>query len=196
MTIASNDLGLLPESEDTIPLFWPHVTEAMRRGVAEQLQTRWLGQGPAVAQFEDEFKTLVLKDKAQAVAVSSGTAALHLAYLLALDAYWPGRGNRQLDGEVICPVFTCTATNLPWLYLGLDIMWADVDPLSMNAAVDSIASLIGPRTRAISVVHYGGYPADIKAIRKLAAARGIPVIEDAAQALGAEIDGEPVGTLS
>ena len=189
------DLPLLPEADGIVPLFWPYVTDTMRNAVAEQMHTRWLGQGPRVDEFERRFASQVLMDRSGAVAVNSGTSALHLAYLLALDAYWP-QSTKPLDGEVLCPIFTCTATNLPWLYIGLDIRWVDVDPHSMNMSLEALESAIGPRTRAISVVHYGGYPVDVASIRRIADPLGIAVIEDAAQGLGASVRGEPVGTLA
>ena len=185
------DLSLLSDA-NAMSLFWPYTSDRMREAVANQLQTRWLGQGPQVDEFETRFAESVLSGDASAVAVSSGTAALHLSYLMATGGYEPGA---RLDGEVIAPVFTCTATNLPFLYMGLQIRWGDIDPETMNLSVESVEALIGPKTRAISVVHYGGYPAEVLRIRKIADRHGVPVIEDAAQALGATIDGQAIGTV-
>lgn len=189
------DASLLT-GQDVISLFWPHVNQAMRDNVAQQLTTRWLGQGPGVDRFEERFSEQVLEGHASSIAVNSGTSALHLAYILAMEKYWPGLISKP-SGNVICPVFTCTATNIPWLYIGgLEIKWADIDPRSMNISAQSVAELIDNETRAISVVHYGGYPVDIEPIRLLAQERGIPIIEDAAQALGGRYNGAPIGTVS
>jgi dTDP-4-amino-4,6-dideoxygalactose transaminase len=189
------DMKLLAEGNDVIPLFWPHITQKMRDNAGAQLQTRWLGQGPRVDEFEGRFNSEVLEDKGYSVAVNSGTSALHLAYKLAIEKYFPDAG-KKLGGHVICPVFTCTATNLPWLYMGMDIVWADIDPVSMNISADSVEALINSETRAISVVHYGGYPADMERLSAIAAKWGIPIIEDAAQALGGVFQGSPIGTIS
>lgn len=191
----STDLALLPLGGGNIPLFMPYITDKVRSAVANQLQTRWVGQGPKVNEFEAKFSEQVLGGKFHGIAVQSGTAALHLAYILALEEYW-GVPSSRIDGEVICPVFTCTATNLPWIYEGMKIRWADIDPESMNISVDSIESMINSKTRAISVVHYGGFPAEMQKITELAVKHGIPVIEDAAQALGGVAQGKPIGQIS
>lgn len=186
------DLPLLNiEEAGALPLFMPYVTDAIRSAVAEQLTTRWVGQGPGVDRFEGRFRERVLQGGGSAVAVSSGTAALHLSYRCALEMkQMPGT---DTVGEVIAPVFTCTATNLPWLYLGQRIRWADVELDSMNISPASVAELIGPQTRAVSVVHYGGYPAKMDEIRAVASEYNVPVIEDAAQALGGKAGGVPMG---
>jgi perosamine synthetase len=189
------DLPLLKDKELSLPLFWPHVTPLMKKNVSDQLETRWLGQGPKVDEFEKLFEKNILKSNSYAVAVNSGTSALHLAYLMALNEYWPGAKNK-VDGNVVCPVFTCTATNMPLLYMGLKIRWADVSLNSMNVSIETIEAAIDHKTRAIVVVHYGGFPVDMTPITKLASKLGIPVIEDAAQALGGSIDGEAIGTIS
>lgn len=193
-----HDLALLDISSDrSVPLFMPHVTDAMRAAVEAQMQTRWIGQGPGVDAFEAEFASEILGHDGHAVATSSGTAALHIAYAMALGKTTSEAPfDREREGEVIAPVFTCTATNIPWIYLGQRIRWADIDPATMNISPESVERLIGPETRGISVVHYGGYPADMTALREIAEAAGIPIIEDAAQALGASVAGVPVGTIS
>lgn len=189
--LASRDLGLMDESDpDVVPLFMPYISDAMRENVAAQLRTRWVGQGPAVDSFEEEFRLAALEGAGIPVAVGSGTAALHLAYILALES----RGFPQGEGNVIAPVFTCSATNIPWLYLGMTIKWADIEPSSMNISPESIERLIDRETKAISVVHYGGHPADLEQIRLLASDAGIAVIEDAAQALGGASNGRPIGS--
>jgi dTDP-4-amino-4,6-dideoxygalactose transaminase len=81
-------------------------------------------------------------------------------------------------------------------HAGANIVWADVDPANGNLAADSIAERITSRTRAVMVVHYGGVPASIAGIRKVAVQRGVPVIEDAAHALGARYEGRSIGSHS
>jgi perosamine synthetase len=121
------------------------------------------------------------------IAVGSGTDALHLAYLLA---------GIEAGDEVLTPLFTCTATNIPLLYIGANIRFVDVDPGTLNISVPDLQSKISERTKAIVCVHYGGLPCDMKEIGTLAARYGIPVIEDAAHAVGATYGGVPVGAIS
>jgi perosamine synthetase len=118
------------------------------------------------------------------VAVGSGTDALHLAYVLA--------GIRPGD-EVVAPVFTCIATNLPLLYVGAKIKFVDVDPRTLNISVEDLRQKISEQTKTIVCVHYGALPCDMDEIRALASRYSIPVIEDAAQALGATYCGRFIG---
>ncbi|HEY4099431.1 MAG TPA: DegT/DnrJ/EryC1/StrS family aminotransferase [Gemmatimonadales bacterium] len=180
------DLPLMEEAEGSIVLFRPQVSARARERVAEQLTTRWIGQGPAVAQFEAEFSARFC-NQFPAAAVGSGTDALHLAYLLA--GVGPG-------DEVITPLFTCTATNIPLLYLGAKPVFADVQRHSLNIDVDHVRRLVTSRTRAIVCVHYGGLPCDLDELHAIAAEAGIPVIEDAAHAVGATYRGAPIGGIS
>ena len=112
---------------------------------------------------------------------------MHLAYSLA--------GLKEND-EVIVPVFTCTATNIPLLYNGVKIKFADVDPETLNISVKHVAELITTQTKAIVCVHYGGLPCDLDELHKIAREYGIPVVEDAAQALGATYKNRPIGDIS
>jgi len=121
------------------------------------------------------------------IAVGSGTDALHLAYLLA---------GIEAGDEVLTPLFTCTATNIPLLYIGANIRFVDVDPTTLNISIPDLESKISEKTKAIVCVHYGGLPCDMKEIATLAARYGIPVIEDAAHAVGATYGGVPVGAIS
>lgn len=180
-----NDMPLM-EVDDGIVLFHPHVPLNASTMVSEVLSTRWIGQGPKVDQFEKEFKRK-FKQEGPCIAVGSGTDALHIAYLMA--------GVKAGD-EVLCPLFTCTATNLPLLYIGAKPVFVDVNPKTLNVCVEDMRRKINGRTKAIVVVHYGGLPCDMDEIWKLAEEYGIPVIEDAAHALGATYDGVKVGNLS
>ncbi|MBL7876237.1 MAG: DegT/DnrJ/EryC1/StrS family aminotransferase, partial [Cyclobacteriaceae bacterium] len=119
-----NELPVMHESEGIV-LFHPHVPERAVESVAEVLHSRWIGQGPRVAQFEKEF-TQRFAGAGTSIAVGSGTDALHLAYILA--------GLKPGD-QVIVPVFTCTATNIPFLYMGVIVRFADVDPETLNISV-------------------------------------------------------------
>src|SRR3990172_6751841 len=152
-----------------IVLFHPYVTDRMRERVAETLKTRWIGQGPAVDKFEKEFSRMFCNNLTTA-AVGAGTDALHLAYLLA---------GVQAGDEVICPLFTCTATNIPLLYIGAKPVFADVQPGTLNIDPEHVRSLITDKTKAIVCVHYGVLPCDMDSLRKVADDAGVPIIEDA-----------------
>lgn len=173
-------------SEEGIVLFYPHVPRKAKEYVCDMLDSRWIGQGPKVDRFEVSFKAK-FGLPGPCVAVGSGTDALHLAYLLA--------GIEEGD-EVLAPLFTCTATNIPLLYIGAKIKFVDVDPNTLNISVADLRAKISERTKAIVCVHYGGLPCDMEAIGALAAQYSIPVIEDAAHALGASYGGVPIGAIS
>jgi dTDP-4-amino-4,6-dideoxygalactose transaminase len=98
--------------------------------------------------------------------------------------------------EVITPVFTCTATNIPLLYLGATPVFADIEPATLNVDARHVRSLVSERTKAIVCVDYGGLPCDLAALREIADEAGVPLIEDAAQALGATFAGQPVGSIA
>lgn len=180
-----NELPVMQEGEGIV-LFYPHVPATAIEAVTEVLKGRWIGQGPRVAKFEKEFETK-FGNGARALAVGSGTDALHLAYILA--------GLKEGD-EVITPVFTCTATTIPFLYMGVKFRFADVDPATLNINVNHVRELINDKTKAIVCVHYGGLPCDMDELVSLAEEHNIPLIEDAAHALGATYKGKPVGSIS
>ncbi|MBL0023697.1 MAG: DegT/DnrJ/EryC1/StrS family aminotransferase [Saprospiraceae bacterium] len=180
------DEAKLMEPSEGVVLFHPHIPAKAIEKVTKVLSGRWIGQGPLVDEFEEKFNAEFGKNT-KALAVGSGTDALHLAYLLA----------RIKEGdEVIVPVFTCTATNIPFLYMGAKIVFADVDPETMNIDIDHVGRLINDKTRAVVVVHYGGLPCDMDKLQKLTSTHNITIIEDAAHALGATFQGQKIGSIS
>ena len=180
-----NDLPLM-SSDEGIVLFYPHMPKKAKEYVCDTLDSRWIGQGPKVDLFEARFRSK-FEQPGPCISTGSGTDALHLAYILA--------GIKSGD-EVLVPLFTCTATNLPLLYIGAKLVFVDVDPVTLNISVPDMRRRITDKTKAIVCVHYGGLPCDMAEIRALADEHSIPVIEDAAHALGARYDGKPVGALS
>jgi len=180
------EVPIIELGDGRIPLFTPHVPAGAAARVAATLATRWIGQGPQVDQFEARFEQQFCGDH-RAVAVGSGTDALHLAYLLA--GIGPG-------DEVVTPVFTCTATNIPLRYLGATPVFADIEPHSLNVDAEHVRALMSERTRAIVCVDYGGLPCDLAELRRIADEYGVPLIEDAAQSLGATFDGAPIGSVA
>jgi dTDP-4-amino-4,6-dideoxygalactose transaminase len=159
-----------------IRLAHPDVGEAELAAVAEVLESGQLTMGPRVAEFEEELARAC--EVEYAVAVSSGTAALHLA-VLAL-------GLEQGD-EVLVPAYTFPATANVVALAGLKPVLVDVDPVTMN--VDPARIEVGPRTKAILPVHLFGRPAPLDELPDL------PVVEDAAGALGARRRGRACGGL-
>ncbi len=180
-----NELPLMNENEGIV-LFYPNVSENAIEEVAKVLRSRWIGQGPKVSQFEMEFEEKFLTDNT-ALAVGSGTDALHLAYILA--GVEPG-------DEVIVPVFTCTATNIPFLYMGAVIRFADVDPETLNINVDHVRTLVNNKTKAIVCVHYAGLPCDMDELMQIAKENNIALIDDSAHALGAKYKGQNIGEIT
>lgn len=186
MDKADFEVPILSPEEGRIPLFMPHMPAKAKEYVNHTLDSRWIGQGPKVRQFEKEFSTIFGRNR-ESIAVGSGTDALHLAYLLA--GIGPG-------DEVLTPLFTCTATNIPLLYIGAKPVFVDIEPQTMNMSVADARARMTERTKAIICVHYGGLPCEMDGLRELAAEFGIPIIEDAAHALGASYKGMPIGAIS
>lgn len=149
------------------------------------LQSDWLTTGPALAGFERQFAGRV--GAAFAVAVSSGTAALHAACFAA----GVGRGD-----EVITSPLTFVASANCALFLGARPVFADIDPKTYNISPAEIEKRITPQTKAIIPVHFTGQPCDIDPLHEIASRHNLVVIEDAAHALGAAYKGRLVGGLS
>jgi len=160
----------------------PHLGEEEAQAAAEAVRSGWVAQGPRVARFEQEFASRVGAD--HGVAVSSCTAALHLALVL-LDVR-PG-------DEVIVPSFSFIATANAVRYVGATPVFADVDLATGNVTVQTVDAVRTPRTRAVIAVHQGGVPFDVAALRDAAARWGVPLVEDAACAAGSTAYGRPVG---
>lgn len=152
--------------------------------IGRVLDSGYLSQGPKIAEFESLLADYL--DLPQAVVVSSATTALHLTMEL-LDV---GPGD-----EVIVPSFTFPATANVVIQQGATPVLTDIDPASFNMDVASLEEKITERTHAVMAVHLFGNPADMDAIRAVTEPRGIPVVEDAACALGAYYKGQACGTL-
>jgi dTDP-4-amino-4,6-dideoxygalactose transaminase len=167
----------------TVALSQPAVGEAEWQALREPLESGWLTQGPKVAAFEDAFAAR--HGVAHAVAATSGTTALHLA----LAALGIGPGD-----EVIVPAFTWVATANAVLYVGATPVVVDVDPYTYNLDVNAVRAAITEQTRAVIAVHLFGLCADTAALRDVVPER-VAIVEDAACAAGADLRGEPAGSL-
>lgn len=166
-----------------IPFARPWITDEDRRAVMEVLEGHVLTHGPQGKAFEEEFGRF-MGAGAHCVTVSSCMAALHLAYL----HYGLGAGD-----EVVVPAQTHTAAAHAVEWVGATPVFIDCDAATGNLTVDRIERALTGRTRAISLVHFGGIPCDGPAIAALAERKGLPLIEDCAIALGARYDGTHVG---
>ncbi len=192
-----------------IPLAKPEITDADRDAVMEVLRTPYLSMGPKVGEFEQAICDYT--GSKYAVAVNSGTSALHIAVrTLGLK---PG-------AEVILPSFTFSALLNVILQEGLRPRFVDIDPATYNTTPDLVAAAITERTRLILAVHTFGFPVDVQAFRDVALRGGsrpgpvrlpprlrsglrkragprhaIHLIEDSCEALGAEVRGKKTGTL-
>ncbi|HLS73195.1 MAG TPA: DegT/DnrJ/EryC1/StrS family aminotransferase, partial [Actinomycetaceae bacterium] len=167
-----------------IPAAKPLIGEEERAAVDAVLRSGMVAQGPEVAAFEEEFGAALL-DGRGAVAVSSGTAGLHVGLL----ACGIGPGD-----EVIVPSFTFAATANAVALTGARPVFADIDPASFCLDADSVLAAVTERTKAIMPVHLYGHPADMDALDAVATEFGLEVYEDAAQAHGASLAGRRVGT--
>lgn len=168
-----------------IPVLQPSIGQEEIDAVADVLRSGWLGLGPKTEQFEQEFAKYV--GSRFAVALNSGTAALHLA----MDILGIGPGD-----EVIVPSITFISTVHAVSYVGATPVFADIEPDTMNISPEDIKRKITDKTKAIIVVHMGGHPCDMDTIHALAHANGIKVVEDAAHACGAEYKGKKIGSIS
>ncbi len=167
-----------------VPLADLDFDQEEEQAVLSVLRSRWLTMGSITQEFEEEFaKATGVK---HALALSNATMALHLACL----ALGIGIGD-----EVIVPSLTFVATANAVLYTGAEVRFADIIGLDeLNISPSAIENQITTRTKAIIVMHYGGYPCRMAEIRAIADRHGLALIEDTAHAPGAILDGRALGT--
>jgi perosamine synthetase len=165
-----------------IPVIRPLLGAEEAAAAAEAITSGWIAQGPRVAEFEAAFAAAT--GSGHAVAVSSCTAALHLTMIAA---------GVQAGDEVIAPSMSFIATANAARYVGARVVFADIEPDTLNITPDTVAPLLTERTRAVILVDQAGVPADLDAMRKLCDPLGIAVVEDAACAAGTTYRGRPAG---
>lgn len=168
-----------------IPPAKPIIGDEEREAVDRVMRSGMVAQGPEVAAFEEEFSAHFVPGR-PSVAVNSGTAGLHLGLLAA----GVGAGD-----EVIVPSFTFAATGNSVALTGATPVFVDIEPETFSLDPEAVAAAIGPKTKGILPVHLYGHPARMRELEALAAARGVALYEDAAQAHGAALDGRPVGSF-
>ena len=170
---------------DFIPIAKPIIGEEEIAAVGDVLRSGMLAQGKEVKQFEDEFARYL--GAKFAIAVNNGTVALDLAV--------KALGLKPGD-EVITPAFTFIATANCAIYQGLKPVFADVDPHTFNIDPNDLQEKITPRTRAVIGVHLYGQPFELSAVQQICEDKGLHLIEDCAQAHGAEYRGRKVGSFA
>lgn len=167
-----------------IPIAKPLIGDEEKKAVQDVMDSGIIAQGPRVKEFEEKFAEFTGAE--HAVAVTSGTTALHIALL----AHGIGPGD-----EVITPAFTFIASSNSVLFCNAKPVFADIAE-DYNISVDDINEKITDKTKAILPVHLYGLCADMNGIMELAADHGLAVVEDACQAHGAEFDGKKAGSFS
>ena len=194
----------------SIPLFKVFMSDTVTDKVSEVLKSGFIGQGPVVDAFEENVKQYFRHDKI--LTLNSATSAEHLAlhllkkpnkFLKGIDGYaqyessWPGI---EPGDEILTTPLTCTATNWPIIANGFNIKWVDIDPKTLNMDLDDLARKITPKTKAIFVVHWGGYPIDLDKLKDIQEQSyrlyGFKpaIIEDCAHAMGSKYKNKFIGT--
>jgi dTDP-4-amino-4,6-dideoxygalactose transaminase len=187
--------------KQVIPLFKVYMSATAKDEVGKVLDSGYIGQGPKVDEFEAKLKERFKTD--YVLTTNSATSAEHLAIHLLkrpLDTLYSSWDGIKDSDEVLATPLTCTASNFPILGNNLKIKWVDVDPTTFNMDLDDLARKITPKTKAIMLVHWGGYPNDLDRVKeiqmKASADMGVKpvVIEDCAHAFGSRFNGQSIGS--
>ncbi|MFH1833026.1 MAG: DegT/DnrJ/EryC1/StrS aminotransferase family protein [Candidatus Levyibacteriota bacterium] len=168
-----------------IPVFRPNYGKEEIKAVSQVMKSGWIGLGPKTQEFEKCFAAYT--DAPYAIALNSATAALHLALLTA--------GIKKGD-EVIIPALTFVSTAHAVLYVGATPVFADIEEGTLCISPSDVKKKITKRTKAIIPVHYGGHPADLNGLQKIAKRHNLIIIEDAAHACGSSYNGKKIGSIS
>lgn len=182
-----NPSATLMESRNdhTIPVLKVFMPESAMGRLRDVMLSGYIAEGPQAKAFEEHLARWL--NAPNVLTLNCGTSALHLA--LRLAGVGPG-------DEVITTPMTCVGANEPIVTLGARIRWADIDPNTGNIDPEDVQRKINAKTRAIMVMHWGGYPCELAAIHALADAHGVKVIEDACHAFGSRYDGRLIGSHS
>ena len=179
-----NNADVFNDSHIKVPFVLPEITNEDKKAILSTLNQNLLTDGPKLREFENKFAKFT--GAKYAIGVSNATAALQLS----LKAIGIGKGD-----EVIIPDLTFVASANAILFTGATPIIADIDKEDYNISIDSIKNSLTNKTKAIMPVHIAGGPADMDAILEIGKTHGIPIIEDAAQAHGAEWNGTKVGAI-
>ena len=192
-----------------ISLFKVYMSENAKTVAGDVLDSGYIGQGSKVDEFEEKLKNRFKND--YVVTTNAATSAEHLAFHLLKKPFtgvqvhenkiqnhkWEGMNDGD---EVLATPLTCTATNFPILANNFNIKWVDVDPKTLNMDLDDLARKITHKTKAIMLVHWGGYPVDLDRVKEIQDWAEFnfgfkpSVIEDCAHAFGSNFNGQPIGS--
>jgi perosamine synthetase len=175
-------MSVTTSAKQSIPIARPYLGQEEEQAVIQSLRSGWLSQGPRVGEFEKQFAQYV--GAKHAIAVSSCTTALHLAFI--------GAGVGPGD-EVLCPSLSFIATANSIRYVGAEPVFIDIDPVTFNLDPNKLEAAITPRTKAILAVHQIGLPAAMDEISEIGKRRNLVVIEDAACAVGSVYKAQRIG---
>lgn len=169
-----------------INVFQPRLGDAELAAVGEVFESSWVGKGRRTADFQAAFAGHLGIGADRVTAVSCCTEALFIAMELA------GAGH---GSEVVLPTISFVGAGNAVAASGARPVFCDVDPRTLSPGVEDVAAVLGPRTRAVILVHYGGYPGDVLRIAELCRERGILLIEDAACSVASRVDGQACGVI-
>ena len=188
-------------NKQNIPLFKVFMAPTASEEVAKVLNCGFIGQGEKVELFESNLKNYL--NCSHLVTTNTGTSALHLAIHMLKkpcvedkNNYWPGI---KEDDEILTTSLTCTASNFPILANNIKLKWVDIDPTTLNMDLDDLERKITHKTKAIIVVHWGGYPNDLNRLKQIQEkckklyGYAPAIIEDGAHSFGSKYDGKFLG---
>ena len=188
-------------NKQNIPLFKVFMAPTASEEVGKVLNCGFIGQGEKVELFESNLKNYL--NCSHLVTTNTGTSALHLAiHMLKKPSaedknnYWPGI---KEDDEILTTSLTCTASNFPILANNIKLKWVDIDPTTLNMDLDDLERKITHKTKAIIVVHWGGYPNDLNRLKQIQEkckklyGYAPAIIEDGAHSFGSKYDGKFLG---
>lgn len=169
-----------------INVFQPTLGADELAAVAEVFDSNWVGKGPRTAAFQAAFAEHIGVESNRVTTVNSCSEALFIAMQLA---------GAEAGTEVVLPTVSFVGAGNAVASTGARPVFCDVDPRTLNASVEDVAAALSPRTRAVIIVHYGGYPGDVVEIAELCRERGVLLVEDAACAVASTVDGRACGTF-
>ena len=185
--------------ENPIPLFKVFMSEKASHTVSDGLSSGYVTQGPEVEKFEDVLKEFFDNDRV--VTTNSATSALHLIFHM-LKEYGLGENKIKIDepeDHVLTTPLTCTATNWPIISNNINLKWVDVNPENCNMDLSDLENKLNQNTKAVVVVHWGGYPVDLERLKEIQInfekkyGFKFVIIEDCAHAFGAKTEGQKIG---
>ena len=175
------------------------MSEKASHTVSDVLSSGYVTQGPEVEKFEDVLKKFFDNDRV--VTTNSATSALHLIFHM-LKEYGLGENKVKIDApedHVLTTPLTCTATNWPIISNNINLKWVDVNPENCNMDLSDLESKLNQNTKAVVVVHWGGYPVDLERLKEIQInfekkyGFKFVIIEDCAHAFGAKTEGQKIG---